>query len=104
MWALRYADLSRRKCRSAYLNARMPTDNPDKILHMVIESDVAEEFIRQDKSFGRFRMRNGNIRLNRAFYGTIQSAKLWYYGSRSYDDDDKDVYDYFRSHPVKQSM
>ena len=65
---------------SAYLNAHMPTDNPDKILHMIIESDVADEIIRQDKSFGKYRMRNGNIlvRLNKALYGTIQSAKLWY--------------------------
>jgi hypothetical protein len=31
---------------SAYLNARMPMDKPDKILHMVIESDVADEIIR----------------------------------------------------------
>ena len=55
-------------------------DNPDKILHMIIESDVADEIIRQDKSFGKYRMRNGNIlvRLNKALYGTIKSAKLWY--------------------------
>ena len=65
---------------SAYLNAHMPLDNPDKILHMIVESDVADEIIRQDESFGKYRMRNGNIlvRLNKALYGTIQSAKLWY--------------------------
>ena len=65
---------------SAYLNAHMPMDNPDKILHMIIESNVADEIIRQDKMFGRYRMKNGNIlvRLNKALYGTIQSAKLWY--------------------------
>jgi Reverse transcriptase (RNA-dependent DNA polymerase) len=65
---------------SAYLNARMPLDNPDEILHMIIETDVADEIIRQDKSFSKFRMKNGNIlvRLNKALYGCIESAKLWY--------------------------
>ena len=65
---------------SAYLNAHMPTKDPDKILHMIIEKYVADEIIRQDESFGKYRMRNGNIlvRLNKALYGTIQSAKLWY--------------------------
>ena len=46
---------------SAYLNANMPMTNPEKILHMIIESDVADEIIRQDKSFGKYRMRNGII-------------------------------------------
>ena len=65
---------------SAYLNARMPMDNPDKILHMIIARDVADEMIRQDKSFETYRMHNGSIlvRLNKALYGCIESAKLWY--------------------------
>ena len=46
---------------SAYLNANLPMTDPNKILHMIIESDVADEIIRQDKSFGKYRTRNGNI-------------------------------------------
>ena len=46
---------------SAYLNAHMPLDNPDKFLHMIVESEVADEIIRQDESFGKYRMINGNI-------------------------------------------
>jgi hypothetical protein len=59
---------------SAFLNARMPMDNPDNILHMIIERDVADEIIRRHDSFGQYRMRNGNIlvRLNIAMYGCIQ--------------------------------
>jgi hypothetical protein len=59
---------------SAFLNASMPMDNPDNILHMIIERDVADEIIRRHDSFGQYRMRNGNIlvRLNIAMYGCIQ--------------------------------
>ena len=66
--------------RSAYLNAKMPLDKPDKILHMLITKDVADEIVRQDKSFAAYRMHNGSIlvRLNKALYGCIESAKLWY--------------------------
>jgi Reverse transcriptase (RNA-dependent DNA polymerase) len=64
---------------SAYLNAAMPTDNPDKILYMLIEPDVSREIIRQDKSFLPYQRRNGLVvRLNKALYGCIESAKLWY--------------------------
>jgi Reverse transcriptase (RNA-dependent DNA polymerase) len=65
---------------SAYLNAAMPTDNPDKILYMLIEPDVSREIIRQDKSFLPYQRRNGSlvVRLNKALYGCIESAKLWY--------------------------
>ena len=65
---------------SAYLNAKMPPYKPDKILHMMITKDVADEIIRQDKSFAAYQRTNGSIlvRLNRALYGCIESAKLWY--------------------------
>jgi hypothetical protein len=65
---------------SAYLNARLPMDKPDKILHLIIQSDVADEIIRRDKSFSKYKMKNGNIlvRLNKALYDCIESAKLWY--------------------------
>ena len=36
---------------SAYLNANMPMDKPDKILHMYIDKNVADTIIKQEKSF-----------------------------------------------------
>ena len=65
---------------SAYLNAVMPTDDPAKILYMSIEPDVASEIIRQDTTFAPFQRANGTlvVQLNKALYGCIESAKLWY--------------------------
>ena len=65
---------------SAYLNAKMPTDIPDKILHMFIAKDVTDEIIRQDSKFAPYRRPDGGllVRLNKALYGCIESAKLWY--------------------------
>ena len=65
---------------SAYLNAHMPMDKPDKILHMFIEKNVANEIIRQDKTFAPFQRHDGSllVRLDKALYGCIESAKLWY--------------------------
>jgi hypothetical protein len=65
---------------SAYLNASMPMDDPIKILCMLIEPDVAREIIKQDKAFAPFQRRNGSliVVLNKALYGCIESAKLWY--------------------------
>jgi hypothetical protein len=56
----------------------MPMDKPDKILYLIIESDVADEIIRRDKSFEKYRMKNGNIlvRLNKALYGCIIGQTL----------------------------
>ena len=55
---------------SAYLNANMPMTDPDKILHIIIESYVADEIIRQDKSFGKYRMSNILVQLYKALRGT----------------------------------
>ena len=65
---------------TAYLNARMPMDIPDKILHMFIEGNVAAAIIQQDPTFAQYRRSNGGIlvRLEKALYGCIESAKLWY--------------------------
>ena len=65
---------------SAYLNASMPMDDPAKILYMSIEPDVANEIIKQDGTFASFQRANGTlvVRLNKALYGCIESAKLWY--------------------------
>jgi Reverse transcriptase (RNA-dependent DNA polymerase) len=65
---------------SAYLNALM-WGNQDKVLYMSIEPEVAKEIIRQDPSFLPFQRRNGGlvVILNKALYGCIESAKLWYH-------------------------
>ena len=65
---------------TAYLNARMPMDKPDKILDMVIAKDVADEIIKQDKSFAKYRKPDGGllVRREKALYGYIESANLWY--------------------------
>jgi hypothetical protein len=65
---------------SAYLNADMPKEKPDKILHMFIDKNVADAIIKQDKSFECYRRHNGGlvVRLDKALYGCIESAKLWY--------------------------
>ena len=65
---------------TAYLNARMPLDDPDKILHMRIEATVATIIVRQDKAFKEFIAPDGSltVRLEKALYGCIESARLWY--------------------------
>jgi Reverse transcriptase (RNA-dependent DNA polymerase) len=49
-------------------------------LYMVIEPDVAREIMRQDKSFAKYARKDQSlvVRLNKALYGCIESAKLWY--------------------------
>ena len=61
---------------SAYLNADMPMDNPDKILYMSIEPDVANEIAKQDSTFAAVQRKNGSlvVRLNKALYGCIKSV------------------------------
>ena len=58
---------------SAYLNADMPMDKPDKILYMSIEHDVANEIVKQDNSFAAFQRRDGSIvvRLDKLFMGVL---------------------------------
>jgi Reverse transcriptase (RNA-dependent DNA polymerase) len=66
---------------SAYLNALMPRGDQCKTLYMAIEADVAREIIRQDRSFLPYQRRNGGliVIVNKALYGCIESAKLWYH-------------------------
>jgi Reverse transcriptase (RNA-dependent DNA polymerase) len=66
---------------SAYLNALIPRGDESKILYMAIEPDVAREIIHQDRSFLPFQRRNGGsiVILNKALYGCIEAAKLWYH-------------------------
>jgi Reverse transcriptase (RNA-dependent DNA polymerase) len=65
---------------TGYLNARMPLDDPDKILHMRIEATVATIIVRQDQSFKEYIAHDGSliVRLEKAIFGCIESARLWY--------------------------
>ena len=65
---------------SAYLNARMPKDDPSKLVFMAIASNMADILIDLDPSYRRFRRDNGTIivELDQALYGCIESALLWY--------------------------
>ena len=65
---------------TAYLNARMPLDDPDKVLHMRIEASIANIIVRLDKAFQEFITHDGSliVRLEKALYGCIESARLWY--------------------------
>ena len=58
------------------MNADMPMDNPDKILYMSIEPDVANEIAKQDSTFAAFQRKNGSlvVRLNKALHGCIKSV------------------------------
>jgi Reverse transcriptase (RNA-dependent DNA polymerase) len=59
----------------------MPRGSLDKTLYILIEPEAAKEIIRQDASFLPFQRRNGGLMviLNKALYGCIKSAKLWYH-------------------------
>ena len=65
---------------TAYLNASMPTDDPDKVIHMRIEGRIAEVITKVDPTFAKFINPDGSmiVRLVKALYGCIQSAKLWH--------------------------
>ena len=58
----------------------MPMDKPDKILHMYIDKNMADAIIKQDISFLRYRRHSGGlvVRLDKALYGCIEFAKIWY--------------------------
>ena len=59
----------------AYLNADMPHD-----LYVLLEPAIAKVLIERDPSFEQFREPNGTVlvKLNKAQYGCVESARLWY--------------------------
>jgi Reverse transcriptase (RNA-dependent DNA polymerase) len=64
---------------TAYLNARMPDDDLNKAIHMSIDSRTAAIVVEQDPTFKRYLTKEGGliVRLDKALYGCIQSARLW---------------------------
>ena len=65
---------------SAYLNARMPKDDLNKLVFMAIAPTIADILIDIDPSYKAFLRPNGSIivELDQALYGCIESAVLWY--------------------------
>ena len=64
---------------TAYLNARMPDNDPNKAIHMSIDSRTATIVVEQDPTFKRYLTKEGGliVRLDKALYGCIQYARLW---------------------------
>ena len=64
----------------AYLNARMPKSDPNKIVIMRINSHITSMLITTDPSMSEFVGKDGSllVELDRALYGCVESARLWY--------------------------
>ena len=64
----------------AYLNARMPKTNPDKIVIMRIDPYITSMLAKTDPSMTQFIGKDGSllVELDRALYGCVESARLWY--------------------------
>jgi len=62
----------------AYLNARMPEDQAP--VYMRLDRALAGELIHLDDSYKAYQTDKGQIivRLDKALYGCVQSARLWY--------------------------
>jgi Reverse transcriptase (RNA-dependent DNA polymerase) len=65
---------------SAYLNAKMPKDDPSKLVFMAIAPLIASILTDIDPGFKKFSRPDGSIivELDQALYGCIESALLWY--------------------------
>ena len=75
--ALEDNELSIIDIRSAYLQADLPKD---LVIHMVLRKEIADIVLRVDPSAKDFVDDKGCIyvRLIKALYGLVQSAKIWY--------------------------
>ena len=64
----------------AYLNARMPKGDPNKIVIMKINSFVASMLAKTNPLMPEFIAKDGSllVELDRALYGCVESARLWY--------------------------
>jgi hypothetical protein len=60
---------------SAYLNADM-----DREVHMILEPEVAQVLSEVDPEYAKYKNNNGSVvvKLRKALYGCVESAKLWY--------------------------
>ena len=65
---------------SAYLNATMPKQDPKKLVFMRIKKEVTSILTEIEPAFMPFTATDGTlvVELDKALYGCIQSALLWY--------------------------
>jgi hypothetical protein len=65
---------------SAYLNALMPKTDPSKLVFMRISKEVSQIMANIDNTFTRYINADGTlvVELDRALYGCIESALLWF--------------------------
>jgi hypothetical protein len=65
---------------SAYLNALMPKTDPSKLVFMRISKEVSQIMANLDNTFNSFLNTDGTlvVELDRALYGCIESALLWF--------------------------
>jgi hypothetical protein len=65
---------------SAYLNAAMPMEDTEKIVHMKLSPEVLEILIQMEATYTDYACKDGSIivQLDRALYGCQQSALLWF--------------------------
>jgi Reverse transcriptase (RNA-dependent DNA polymerase) len=65
---------------SAYLNAHMPKTDPSKLVFMRISKEVSQIMANLDNTFNSFLNTDGTlvVELDRALYGCIESALLWF--------------------------
>ena len=71
------AEISIIDIRSAYLQASLP---PELTIHMKLNKDIVEILKEIDPSVVEFITETGEVfvKLNKALYGLVQSAKIWY--------------------------
>ena len=64
----------------AYLNARMPKDNPEELVFLRIDPFITPLLLKVNPSLQPYVTSGGTIvvELNRSLYGCIESAKLWF--------------------------
>ena len=64
----------------AYLNAKMLKHDPEKLVFIKIDPDIATLLVQVDSNMLLFVCKDGSIiaELNKALYGCIESAVLWY--------------------------
>ena len=59
---------------TAYLNAKIPRDDPEKTLYMIIDEAVAEIMIKEDPSFTPFQRHDRSllVRLDKALDASVE--------------------------------
>ena len=64
----------------AYLNAAMPKDDPTKLVFLRVDAFITPMLVRANPAMAQYVSQTGTIivELDRALYGCIESAKLWF--------------------------